>query len=488
MSNNSRLDYNARKMKELTEALQFSLLIHEPTRITNTSQTLIDLVLTNSPNFIRKAGVIHLDVSDHSLVFAVRKLSVAPTKLGHKYITKRNMKKFNDQRFINDLRQISWIEDEAANPNILSADWKHKFIKVLDSHAPLKTKRVRHNNAPWLSAEVKQHIYDKMHAKKRAIRTGLESDWKDYKRFRNRLNNKIKFAKSNYYKEKIKSDNGDSRSIWKTINQVLNRKTKSYGIKEIEVDQTSVTDQGEIANMFNKHFISVGPKLSADLPQSKHHFKDFFSKETNNFEFKFKRINEDTVLNMLQKIDITKATGLDGVSPYLLKIAAPVIANSLTTIFNRIIETGVFPDQWKTSKVLPLFKKDDRKDMSNYRPISILSSISKLFEKILYNQLYAYFEDNNQLNKNQSGFRARHSTMTALIDATNHWLMNIDKGDITSVVFLDIAKAFDCIDHNILLHKLSLYGIKNNELKLLKSYLSDRTQYCCVGNNTSDPE
>ena len=338
----------------------------------------------------------------------------------------------------------------------------------------------------WITKEVKDSIYDRIKAKKRAVQSGLESDWKTYRTLRNKLNNKIKYMKASYYQSKI-DNSTDSRALWKTINQVLNRKSKDTEITEIEVNKKSITDQKEIANLFNNYFTSIGPSMSVKLAPSQFDFIEFMRPSSSTNVFRFQHVNYDMVYNLLQKMDTSKATGLDGISPTILKLAAPVISKFLTEIFNKSIDTGIFPDSWKVSKVLPLFKKDDKLDMNNYRPISILSAVTKVFEKLLYEQLYQYLEENSILTKHQSGFRSHHSTLTALLDATNEWFTNIDNGNINSVVFLDLAKAFDTVDHDILLHKLKFYGVKNTDLNLIRSYLSNRIQYCSVGNNVSHP-
>ena len=148
------------------------------------------------------------------------------------------------------------------------------------------------------------------------------------------------------------------------------------------------------------------------------------------------------------------------ISCRLLKEAGPIIATSLTCIINKTIDTGLFPSQWKMAKVFPLYKKDDRTDAQNYRPISVLPAISKICERVVYDQLYGYLNSNGLLTKNQSGFRSLHSTVTALLHLTNNWYLNIDKGMTNLFVLLDLAKAFDTVSHNILLKKLELYGLK----------------------------
>ncbi|CAB3994911.1 Hypothetical predicted protein [Paramuricea clavata] len=153
-------------------------------------------------------------------------------------------------------------------------------------------------------------------------------------------------------------------------------------------------------------------------------------------------------------------------------MAAGVIAPSLTEILTKSIHTGIFPDEWKEARVSPVYKNDAKNDPSNYRPISVIPTVSKIFEKIIFDQLNKYFNDNNLLTTCQSGFRSLHSTVTALLEATNNWSVNIDNGLINGVVFIDLKKAFATIDHQIILQKLEHYGIDRYSLKWFETYLT----------------
>ena len=180
------------------------------------------------------------------------------------------------------------------------------------------------------------------------------------------------------------------------------------------------------------------------------------------------------------KIKTAKSFGHDNISSYFLKLALPFISRSLTHLFNISIETSMFPDSWKIARVTPIFKEGERCKKSNYRPISVLPVISRLFEKLVFDQLYQYLDDNGFLSPDQSGFRALHSTVTSLLKCTDDWYKGLDTGQVTGLIFIDLKKAFDTVDHEILCKKLHLYGVQNRELAWFKSYLSNRKQFSRV--------
>ena len=165
------------------------------------------------------------------------------------------------------------------------------------------------------------------------------------------------------------------------------------------------------------------------------HLKDITRTDS---RFELRETNYSKVFSLLSKLCKSKATGLDFISARLLRESADLIAASLCSIFNFSIKSGVFPQEWKCAKVIPLFKQGDHFDMNNYRPISIIPVVAKVFKRIIYDQIYDYFTVNDIITSYQSGFRSLHSTVTALLEATDNWAYNIDRGSVNAVVFLDL--------------------------------------------------
>ena len=168
--------------------------------------------------------------------------------------------------------------------------------------------------------------------------------------------------------------------------------------------------------------------------------------------------------------------------------SSPLLSGSLYIIFyvKTRLDISTFPDDWKVAKVFPLFQSGERNDPNNFRPInSVLPAIATVFERLVYEQMYAYFTENNLIQPRQSGFRSLHSTVTALLDMTNRWCLNIDKGMVSGVIFLDLKKAFDTVDHAILLKKLSDVGVQGQTAYWFKPYLKDRQQFCVVSGLSS---
>ena len=475
------------QLKQLSTTYQFQQLITEPTRITPNSSTLIDIILSNEPSKILKSGVLHLGISDHSMVYAVRKFSI-PTKNTQKHVTTRSFKNFKSDAFREELKSVPWdIINKCNTPDKMVDLWESMFLKIANTHAPMKTRRVRNKKSPWITSELRKLIINRNIIKEQAALTKNISDWNNYKKERNRVNNEIKKAKANYYKTEVEESTGNPKAIWKIINELTNRKcTSNSSITELKVDNNSFKKPAEICEILNDHFTSIGPKLASSLPSGSVQFESYIKPVSTTFNMRHTSASE--VLTLISKLSPNKATGLDNISCRLLKEAGPIIAFSLACIINKSIDTGLFPSKWKRAKVFPLYKHSDRTSAQNYRPISVLPAISKICERVIYDQLYCYLNSNGLLSKHQSGFRSLHSTVTALLHLTNDWYLNIDNGLTNLVVFLDLAKAFDTVSHDILLKKLELYGLKGVTLEWFSSYLSDRQQQCVVEECVSKPK
>jgi hypothetical protein len=249
-------------------------------------------------------------------------------------------------------------------------------------------------------------------------------------------------------------------------------------------DEEKIYNKLQIANHFNLFFTNVGPDLANNI-HSNTDYKSFL-KIKYNCELEFQNIDESDVLKIIDSLKPKSSCGYDGISSKLLKMIKHEIAKPLTLIINQSLNTGIFPDELKTAKVIPLHKKDDETIFTNYRPISLLPAISKIFEKVIYLQLYDYFQKFKLFYQSQYGFRNGHSTETASLELIDRILTEMDSGNVPLCIFLDLSKAFDTLDHNILLHKLHYYGIKNTASNLLSSYLTNRQQYVDLDGTESD--
>ena len=298
-------------------------------------------------------------------------------------------------------------------------------------------------------------------------------------------------AKREYYFKTFTAHKNDMKKTWKTIDETLNRKrNKSKFPSEFIINNRSITDHKEIADQFNIFFSNIGSTLSDSIENDDNtlDFTDYLNNPTEH-RFNFNTITESETLSIINKLKSKNSSGKDEISNKLLKSIKDEIAKPLTIIINQSLRTGIFPDALKIAKVKPLYKKGDNFCLNNYRPISLLPTISKIFERVMFTQLYSYLNANNLLSEQQYGFRSQHSTELAcvkLVDYITTEMDNIKKIKSPTAIFLDLSKAFDTLNFNILLNKLQYYGIHGISLSLIRSYLTNRFQYVQFENSESD--
>ena len=311
-----------------------------------------------------------------------------------------------------------------------------------------------------------------------------------YKHWRNKVNSLIRLYKKDFFSKAI-IENKDSAYIWKHIKNLGSQTGNSSLPDELKIGNVVYNTQEDIIQKLNSYFANISDTLKTSNKTVFDSAYDF-SKLQNHIEtlipydvhFNIPKMKLHDLINSIKSLDCIKTTGLDGLSPRILKLSAGIASSTLLDIINKSIQNGQFPDILKITKLLPIHKDGTKDNPSNYRPISILPVISKLIEKHVTKHLFAFLNKYQVLHKSQSGFRKDHSCNTALINLVDKWLKHIDNGEVVGAIFFDIRKAFDVVDHELLLAKLSIYKFSQSALDWVKSYLTNRKQ-CITERNFS---
>ena len=291
------------------------------------------------------------------------------------------------------------------------------------------------------------------------------------------------------------SSSNNPRKLWKTLKRVVPTKPASSMLSFIEVNGHQISDPTAIANAFNEYFFE-SQTSTTPISCIDENGQDLIKQRLQNFvndridestDFFIPEISRNQVEQDFAKIASNKATGIDAIGIRVLKMALPAIAPSLTHIYNASITTGSYPVKFKQAKLCPIYKKKSVHERNNYRPISVLSIISKPLERHVATSYLEYLNSHRLLYRHQSAYRPYHSCETALLNLTDNWLNAMDKSNLVGVILLDLSKGFDLVDHDTLLSKISAYHASAVSMKWFESYLWERSQICSVARSLSAP-
>lgn len=483
---------NPQELLDTMLSASFLPLVTKPTRVTNHSATLIDNIFCNmSP--LPESGIVLSDISDHYPVFTIVQRTPKTIKIpmqSFRKITPTNTAKLKD-----DLKTLDWSEvydsqDTNSSYNIFT----QILISHLDKHIPLvKSKSSNYKKVPrlpWISKSLLRSINRKNNLYYTDKLKRTDQSHRAYTRYKNTLTKTLRAEKIKYFKDKIFCFKNDIKNTWKIINSAINKNDGKEHISKIKHNNISIDDDTQIATTFNNYFSQIGKNLADTIPPTDKQFHEFL-KNPNSSSFCFRPVLKKEIIDIVANLKDKRSAGHDGIDNILLKGVINVIVEPLVHIFNLSLTKGIVPNGMKISKVVPIFKKGEKESVSNYRPISLLTSLSKLLEKIVYLRLLEFLNIHNIISNSQFGFRQKHSTSHAFLTFIEKVAKALDKSQHTVGVFLDLSKAFDTIDHNILLHKLHNYGIRGKALEWFRSYLKNRKQFvaingCCSSQQNVD--
>ena len=319
--------------------------------------------------------------------------------------------------------------------------------------------------------------------RKLSRKSGDSIAWSNYRNCKREVKRLLRLAQKSYVEQEIKKDPNNSSNMWKIIRTCIPK--ISNGNKCFSADEKSV------ANNFNEFFTSVGSntvkKIQSLAKENNYHPSKFVPDSYPESEqFSFEPVESSLVEYVVRSMPDNKAPGIDKITIRVIKDCLPVIAPWITSIINNSLTNNIFPTAWKIAEVIPIYKDGDHEQPNNNRPISLLPVLSKICERIALNQLTSYLTINRRLSTHQSGNKAWHSTETSLINSTDSILKAIDQKKVTAVILLDMSKAFDSINHEILLAKLKHVGMSSSCLSWFKSYLSERYQTVRINSTLSD--
>lgn len=473
-----------RALKAQFDSHDYDQLIHEPTRVVNNCQSCIDLLFINNPSIISEVGTrpkIHDPKCDHKPIYAKVKCTLPRQQCYKRWVWDYKNGDYDKFRWM--LLNAPWYDcyitdnvDEIVNA------WLDMFLSIAKKCIPHYECTIRPRDKDFMNSDIRKLMKERDRTHKLKKTNPNPQLQERYRVLRNQVlsdSRKAKFDKDKELDKILSSPDVSSKQWWKHCKSTTTRVNDKSINSPLFEGNTLVTDNTEKANLFNRYFVS-----QSELDDSKVKLPDNHTHP--NPTINQKVIDPVDVYSVLVNLDIDKATGPDGISNKLLLEAAVPIAEPLSHLYNYSLSAGIFPDVWKIANVIPVFKKNDPKYCNNYRPISLLCCISKVFERLLFDHIFLFLKKNKLLNPNQSGFIPKDSTINQLLHLCHKIHQSMDTDDEIIAIFLDLSKAFDKVWHKGLLYKVHRIGISGNLLKWIQSYLEDRRQKVALNGSFSE--
>ena len=474
----------SKKFFDLIQSNQYKHLFTSPTRETDTSATCIDNILINCNDQLNndfETKNYNPGISDHNLQICELKLKTDVTNVCNLSITRRALSKENLLQLNALLAKENWSNVfEQGDPEIAYNNFILTYTYYLNIACPLVTKCIKDKKIPntCYDKEV-MDLSNLIHITKQTIINGtgntdeLKKRLKDMKRkFKKDINNNVKRMNGN----RIRNAKNRSKEAWNILNSTKNNPTGNK-IQKIELHENGqiVSDPKSVAESFNQYYLDVPKKICQKLDKVEFNLNNVPSCPKSIY---LKPTNETEVLKVIDNLKISNSAGTDGISNILIKETKLSIIKPLVFIINLVLSTGCFPTKLKECVVKPMYKKNSKAKAENYRPLTITSSFSKLFERIILDRVEPFCRTNNLINTRQYGYKKGVSTIDAVTKAVDIIANAKSEKDFVLTIFLDLSKAFDCVRHDILLMITEKMGIRGNALKLIQTFLTNRQQ--CV--------
>ena len=388
-----------------------------------------------------------------------------------------------------DLNQIKWDELNDMDTNESHEYFITKLNEIMDKIAPekeIKLNRKQTIKEKWMTRGLFQSSLNKEKMYIRVMNKPKNShSYIKYIKYRNLFSKLKRITKSNYYAKQIEDNKNYMKNTWKIMREAMNKLNNKVNTPQIiNYQNETLTEENKITDAFCKFFSELGPTYVNKIPKSNKKPEDYLKHKCKNTIF-LEPTDPEEINKIISNLKAKASSGHDNISAKLVKSLKDELKKPISILANKSIAEGTFPDNYKIAEVVPIYKSKNKSDINNYRPISLLPTISKILEKLIHKRIYKFLMKNKIFYDSQYGFRSKHSTNDAITELVTDLTNNIEDKLNSLSIFLDLSKAFDTIDHKILLNKLSNYGIRGTSLKWFESYLNNRKQYVKINRTKS---